>query len=165
MEISPCSQRFGHCQCPESYLLVLIGELICKLPNKVYFDWCAFFFFTFGLSVRDWGNRCCKYVCAYVSGHTYYVNFKQEPFLGTDTNHLISSRLMIACSSIFTLSVARYWLRCEDTADVQTQLTVIARVKIYGPIHLTTHLCNWLICQVREASLFLDPMWNRFFWS
>lgn len=42
MKISPCSRRFGHVQCQESYLLGLILGFIYKLPRKVYFDSCTF---------------------------------------------------------------------------------------------------------------------------
>lgn len=41
MEISPCSQRFGHGQCQESYLFGLILGLIYKLPCRVNFDSCT----------------------------------------------------------------------------------------------------------------------------
>lgn len=89
IKISPSSQRFGHGQCQESYLLGLILGLIYKLPCKVYLDSCPFSFLARPPERlwdyhNAWSKRFCCSCCVSACKQTRTYIFQ---FVGADVDN------------------------------------------------------------------------------
>lgn len=89
IKISPSSQRFGHGQCQESYLLGLILRLIYKLPCKVYLDSCPFSFLARPPERlwdyhNAWSKRFCCSCCVSACKQTRTYIFQ---FVGADVDN------------------------------------------------------------------------------